>query len=105
MKNDKKSNARNIIVGFFFIALIGLGIIVFVNKQNQLKELNNEYSNLTEMYQERDSLVNEFTTTFDEIENSLTFVKNKRSQLSIESTEGNPSHNEAIVADIKLMNT
>lgn len=105
MKTEKRTRTQNVVIGIFFAVLIGIGIYVIVNKQNQLKMLNNEYSDLTTMYQERDSLVNEFTNTFDEIENSLTFVKNKRSQLSIDNPEGNPSHNEEIVADIKLMNT
>lgn len=105
MKTGKKTRTKNVIIGIFFAALIGIGIYVIVNKQNQLKMLNGEYSDLTTMYQERDSLVNDFTNAFDEIENSLTFVKNKRSQLSIDNPEGNPSRNEEIVADIKLMNT
>lgn len=105
METEKKTRTRNVVIGILFAVIIGMGIYVIVNKQNQLKTLSSEYSDLTTMYQERDSLVNEFTSTFDEIENSLTFVKNKRSQLSIDNPEGNPSRNEEIVADIKLMNT
>lgn len=105
MKTEKKAQTKNVVIGISFIVLVGLGLVIILNKQDQLKKLNNEYSDLTTMYQERDSLVNEFTATFDEIEQNLTFVQNKRGQLSIENPEGNPTKSEAIVADIKLMNT
>ncbi len=105
MKSVNKSRVRNATIGIFLLAIILLGVFILVNKENKIDDLNKRYSDLTTMYQERDSIVNDLNTTFDEIEENLTFVKNKRSQLSIEKSEGNPSRNEAIVADIKLMNT
>jgi uncharacterized coiled-coil protein SlyX len=44
------------------------------------------------------------TATFDEIERNLTFVRDKRSQLSIISTEQSKEKKDLLVADIKLMN-
>jgi chromosome segregation ATPase len=105
MKTEKNSRIRNTSIIVFFVAVIVLGLFIVVNKENKIKELNNKYSTLNTMYTERDSLVNDFNNTFDEIEKSLTFVKSKRSQLSIEKEEGNPSQKETVVADIKLMNT
>lgn len=105
MKTEKNSRIRNTSIIVFFIVVIVLGLFVIVNKENKIKDLNNKYSTLNTMYTERDSLVNDFNAAFDEIEKNLTFVKNKRSQLSIEKEEGNPSKKEAVVADIKLMNT
>ncbi len=105
MKTLKKSMVINASIGIFIVALIVLGFFIIANKQNKIEDLNNRYSDLNAIYEERDSLVNEFSITMDEIEKSLTFVKNKRSQLSIDRKEGNPSRNEAIIADIKLMNT
>lgn len=105
MKSVNKSKVRNTTIGVFLMALVVLGIFILVNKENKIDDLNKRYNDLTSMYQERDSLVNDLNNTFDEIEKNLTFVKNKRSQLSIEKEEGTPSQKEAIVADIKLMNT
>ena len=105
MKTEKDYRVRNASIIVFFVAVIVLGLFVIINKENKLKDLNTKYSDLNTMYVQKDSLVNDFNNTFDEIEKSLTFVKNKRSQLSIEKEEGNPSKKEAVVADIKLMNT
>ena len=52
----------------------------------------------------RDSLVNVMTATFDEIEKNLTFVRDKRGQLFIASTERSKEKKDILVADIKLMN-
>ena len=76
-----------------------------MNKENKIETLNNRYSDLNSLYEVRDSMVNDLSSTFDEIEENLTFVKNKRGQLSIEKEEDNSSRKEEIVADIKLMNT
>ncbi len=105
MKTEKNSRVRNASIIVFFVAVFVLGLFVIVNKENKLKDLNTKYSDLNSMYMERDSLVNDFNKTFDEIEKNLTFVKNKRSQLSLDKEEGNPSQKETVVADIKLMNT
>jgi peptidoglycan hydrolase CwlO-like protein len=105
MRTEKKTRIVGASVGIFLVALIILGLFVIVNKENKIEELNSRYNNLTSQYEERDSLVNEFNNTFDEIEKNLTFVQNKRSQLSIDKQEGNPTKKETLVADIKLMNT
>lgn len=105
MKTEKKLRIRNTSFGVFLMAIVVLGLFIIVNKENKIDELNDRYSNLTTKYEQRDSLVNELNNTFDEIEENLTFVKNKRNQLSINQQESTPSQKDAIVADIKLMNT
>ena len=44
------------------------------------------------------------SNTLEEIERSLTFVKNKRKELKRDNTEGMVNEKEAMVADIRLMN-
>ena len=105
MKTVKNSRVRNVSIIVFFAALIVIGLFVIINKEKKFDELSTRYSDLNAMYEQRDSLVNDFNNTFDEIEKNLTFVKNKRTQLSIGNEEGNPSQKETVVADIKLMNT
>jgi DNA repair exonuclease SbcCD ATPase subunit len=103
MKTEK-SMVRNALIGFLIVALVVVGFVLIKNKNSEIDQLNEKYSDLNSLYEERDSLVNEMAGTFDEIEKNLTFVKNKRSQLQLDTKEGAVNEKEAIVADIKLMN-
>jgi hypothetical protein len=62
-------------------------------------------TNLSMTIEKRDSLVNEFENTFNEIEESLTFIKERRNNLSLASKEDLTSNRKVIVEDIRLMNT
>lgn len=44
------------------------------------------------------------TSTFDEIEQNLTFVRNKRAEIVTIPQEGVKNQKEILVADVKLMN-
>jgi chromosome segregation ATPase len=105
MKTEKKSLFTKIAVGVLFVFAVVLGIVLISNKNSEIEKLNEQYTNLNDLYEERDSLVNDMAKTFDEIEENLTFVQNKRNQLRIDTEEGVENEKEAIVADIKLMNT
>jgi DNA repair exonuclease SbcCD ATPase subunit len=59
---------------------------------------------LNETIELRDSLVNEMTSTFEQIEENLSFVRNKRDQMILKPQEGQENQKEMLVADIKLMN-
>jgi len=85
MKTEK-SMARNVFLGFILVALVVLGIVLVNNKNSEIDRLNQNYSDLSSLYEERDSLVNDMAGTFDEIEKNLTFVKNKRNQLQLDAT-------------------
>ena len=104
MKTEK-SMVRNVLFGFFVVALVIIGYVLIKNKNTEIEQLNAQYSDLSTLYEERDSLVNEMAGTFDEIEKSLTFVNNKRSQLKLDTDEGSANEVESMIADIKLMNT
>jgi hypothetical protein len=91
----------------FAIVLAGivLGGLIMLNKKSQtIQDLNVQKTDLNSTLESRDSLVNELVGTFDEIEDSLTFINEKRGQIKLETREGNPNQKEAILADIKLMN-
>lgn len=105
MKTEKKSLLTKIAVGLLFVIAMVTGIVLVSNKNSEIEKLNEQYTNLNDLYEERDSLVNDMAKTFDEIEENLTFVQNKRNQLRIDTEEGMENEKEAIVADIKLMNT
>lgn len=59
---------------------------------------------LNQTIEYRDSLVNDMTNTFAQIEENLTFVRNKRDQMVLKPQEGQQNQKELLVADIKLMN-
>ncbi len=112
MNREKKNLIRNLVIGFVVFAVLVTGIVIISHNRSEIKDkeakladLNQQYSELNSMYEERDSLVNDLAGTFDEIEQNLTFIRNKRKQLMIDAQEGAPNQKEKIVADIKLMNT
>ena len=103
MKTEKKS-VLNGIAAIFLLLIVVIAGVVILNKKNQIDILSLQNENLNTTLELRDSLVNEMTATFDEIEESLTFVRNKRGNLVLNSPEGAKSNQETLVADIKLMN-
>lgn len=86
------------------VLVVLIGGVVLVNDKNQIESLNQENRNLNAVIETRDSLVNDMAGTFDEIEQNLIFIKEKRGQLVLAQKEGNKSRKETLVADIKLMN-
>lgn len=61
-------------------------------------------NNLNSLIQTRDSVINDLDGTISEIEQNITFIKNKRGQLEMQQ-EGAPDQKEGIIEDIALMNT
>lgn len=92
-----------IVIGVFAIVVVVAGIIIYNNKSH-IDELSNQNADLNMTIEERDSLVNEMANTFDEIEENLTFIREKRSQLVLDQAEGKQDQKKVLVADIKLMN-
>jgi len=103
MKNEKNLPSR-IIAGVLFLAVVVAGSIFFFNNRNRISELNQQNADLNSTIRLRDSLVNVMATTFDEIERNLTFIRDKRGQLSLANSEGSKEKKDIMVADIKLMN-
>ena len=103
MKTEKNAMLKWIVIGLFAVVVVIAGIVIYNNK-SQIDELSNQNADLNMSIQERDSLVNEMSSTFDEIEENLTFIREKRSQLVLDQSEGTEDQKKALVADIKLMN-
>lgn len=103
MKTEKKSLV-NFIAGGVLLAIVVTGSILFYNNRQHINQLDTQNADLNTTIRLRDSLVNVMTATFDEIERNLTFVRDKRSQLSIVSMERSKEKKDILVADIKLMN-
>ncbi len=102
-----ETDRRTIISGIsavLLLLIIVIGGIIILNKKTQIEQLNQQNVNLNTTLVTRDSLVNEMASTFDEIEENLTFIRNKRGQLVLTPQEGFKNQKETLVADIKLMN-
>lgn len=103
METKKKKIVNGIVAMLLLLVIVIAGIII-LNKKTQIELLNLQNENLSTTIELRDSLVYEMSNTFDEIEENLTFVRNKRDQLVLAPQEGQENQKEALVADIKLMN-
>ncbi|MEN8116828.1 MAG: hypothetical protein ABFS16_07600 [Bacteroidota bacterium] len=100
-----KTKVITLIVAVLAVAAIILSGVIVNSSRQEVNQLNSKKVELENNLTERDSLVNEFISAFDTIEHSLTFINERRSQLILENTETNPSRQEAIISDIKMMNT
>jgi len=100
----KRSTITTGIAAMLLLLVVVIAGIIILNKKTQIEQLSLQNENLNTNIELRDSLVNEMASTFDEIEENLTFVRNKRGQLAIASPEGSKNQKEVLVADIKLMN-
>lgn len=100
----KKQQGIKWIALSFFVIVIGGGIIL-INKQSKIKELSSKNAELGSVLHIRDSVVSDLISAFDTIENNLTFINQRRSQLVIENMEKGRSQKESLINDIKMMNT
>ncbi len=103
MKTEKTPSAI-IITGVLAFAIIVAGSFFLVSNNSRIKQLNIQNADLNTTIRVRDSLVNVMTATFDEIENNLTFIRDKKSQLTLDTPERSREKKDLLVADIKLMN-
>ncbi|GAP68669.1 hypothetical protein BA6E_104112 [Bacteroidales bacterium 6E] len=75
-------------------------------KTDQLTQMETQNFNLSENIQDRDSVINDFVSTFNEIDENLTFIHQRRNQLTLEaSKEINSNRKSEILADIRLMDS
>lgn len=86
------------------ILIVAIAGIIIMKTTSKIDELTRQRANLNETIELRDSLVNEMTNTFEQIEENLSFVRNKRDQMILKPREGQENQKEMLVADIKLMN-
>lgn len=102
----KKSQIASLLLVAVMLAIaIYTGVSVYKQKNQEINSLQTEKLNMNSELQERDSMVNELMTAFNEIEQNLKFIKEKRQQLSLETDqEGGRDQKQAIVDDIKMMN-
>ncbi len=101
---DKKQIKTVIIAAAVLVIAIVGGIYMYSQQKAQIFALSSEKSELFQQMQQQDSVLNDMEDTFSEIEKNLTFVKEKRNQLSIDNSEGAVNEKEELISDIALMN-
>lgn len=94
-----------------FALLIALGIF-FYSRYNrdhntQLALMENQKTAFTEQLTARDSMINDWLATFDEIEKNLGAIKQKENILSVKTTDSefSKAKKDQILEDIKSINT
>ena len=104
METTKKTQLTTIIIaGILLIVGIVGGVYVYNQKQAEISSLMTERDNTNQMIQQKDSIVNDMETTFNEIEANLKFIKEKRNQISMIQSEGGKNRKQLLVEDVKLM--
>ena len=104
-KNKKTRIATLLLAAVIVIIVVFAGISIYKDKESKINNLQAENVNINQELQERDSLVNEMVSAFNDIEDNLKFIKEKREMLSIETQqEGGRDQKQAIIDDIQLMN-
>lgn len=116
---NKLQNARKegvtkgaLITGIIcFVLLAGLGILAYtINKRDhntQLAQIENQKQVFTEQLTERDSAINDWLTTFDEIERNLNAIKEKEKIISVKASGSEISRDKKsqVLEDIRSINS
>ncbi len=104
-KNRKTQIATGLLAAIVVAVAIFAGVSIYKQKVSEINTLQTENVNINNVLEERDSMVNELVGAFNEIEDNLKFIKEKRKMLSLETQkEGGRDQKQAIIDDIKLMN-
>ena len=79
MDNTRKKQLGIIVAAVVVVALVAIGSLYFYNqKQTEVDSLVTQNTDLNELIENRDSVVNDLVNSFNEIEENLKFIKEKR---------------------------
>jgi tRNA splicing endonuclease len=105
----KRGVRTTVAVSFVILVTVGIfGVSRFNSeKQKQLAAIENQKVSYTELLTTRDSVINEWIVTFDQIEKDLNMVKEKENIITVNSSNGefSKSKKERIQKDIEYINT
>lgn len=114
VRNAKKEGlTRGVLITGIIAVLILIVSLAFVftnNKKEHIKQLalmDNQRTSFTKELSARDSIINEWLVTFDQIEKDMNLIKQKENLLTVKSSDSEISKNqrEQIVSDMKSINT
>ncbi len=108
-KNKSKGNSRTVTISFIIFLVVGIVLYLLYNREHKqlLSLMETQKTSLTETISARDSVINEWISTFDEIEKNLALIKEKEKIITISSSDVELSKDkkEQILEDIKYINT
>ncbi len=114
LKSAKKDGLRKgilttAIISFLVIVTSGvIGFSLYNNKQDEhMAKMESQQSSFTQVLTERDSLINDWLITFDQIEKDLMSIKEKENLVSMNTSNSEvPENRKAqVLEDIKYINT
>jgi len=94
-----------------FILLLALGVLVYSlynrEQDNQLALMEDQQNSFTKQLSARDSTINDWLLTFDQIEKDLNMIKQKENLITVKSSDAEFSEErkEQILEDIRYINT
>jgi hypothetical protein len=107
--SSTQSNSKPFMISFIIFIVIGLILYTLYNREHKqlLSLMDKQKTSLTETITARDSVINEWISTFDEIEKNLALIKEKEKIITISSTnvEFSKDKKEQILEDIKYINS
>jgi tRNA splicing endonuclease len=117
LSNDSDARKKGLAKGVFITGLIslfvlvGLGVVIYTlyshERTRQLGLIESQRQSFAELLTARDSTINEWLTTFDQIEKDLGTIVQKENLINVESTDSELSQDkrQQILDDIKNINT
>lgn len=98
-----------VLASFFVLVIAGIIAYSLYSKEHsrQLALMDNQKKSFTEQLTARDSVLNEWMLTFDQIEKNLATIKEKENLINIKSSnvEFSKDKKQQILEDIKYINT
>lgn len=106
MEKTKKMQLGTIILAAVLVIAGIIGSVYVLNQKDaQINSLMMEKNDLSQMMQQKDSVLNDVETSFNEIEDNLNLIKEKRNLISMTRAEGGKNRKQAIIDDINMLNT
>jgi hypothetical protein len=106
---SSKGNSKSLMITLILFLVIGVVFYSLYRREHKqlLNLMETQKNSLTETITARDSVINEWISTFDEIEKNLTMIKEKEKIITVNSSdvEFSKDKKELILEDIKYINS
>ena len=115
--NDRDARKKGVTKGAFttglisLILLVGVGVVVYAlynrERNKHLALIESQRQSFAELLTARDSTINEWVVTFDQIEKDLATIVQKENLITVQSTDAELSQDkkQQILEEIKNINT
>jgi len=102
----KKSMIGKVVVVLAVILTILSAALVINRKESEIRKLDSQTTRLNRVVSERDSVLNDLLMTFNDVESSLAFLKQRSDRIEfVEDEQQIPDRHESIVNDLRLLDS